>query len=167
MRALLARFGDDTGGNFAVMFALMLLPLTMAAGMGVDYARSIIVRDKMKIVAEETARMAVAGATLPVADRERVARQRFDQLAGFYKIASPDLGLEQSFRASGVATVVDVTVRTRTPLYFGRLFGERERELAVSLSSSNHAEVRQKTLVRCHAAGPSEYQALNCSQFNS
>ena len=166
MLATLQRFRSDTRGNFGVMFAVLLLPLTMTAGMGVDYARSIVVRDKMNIVAEETARSAVAGASTPAADREQAARQRFDQLAAFYHLTSPDLSLEQSYKTAGVETVVDIVIRTKTPLTFGRFFGDRERELAVRVSSTNHEAVRQKKLVRCHSASAAEYQSLNCKQLN-
>jgi Flp pilus assembly protein TadG len=46
-RRLLRDFTISTRGNVAMMFGIALVPLLVAAGVGLDYARSALVRSQM------------------------------------------------------------------------------------------------------------------------
>ena len=60
-RGLLRRFVFSRRGNIATIFALSLVPMTVAAGAGVDIARSMVVRTRMS-EALDAAALAVGSA---------------------------------------------------------------------------------------------------------
>jgi len=61
-RSLLRRFARDRRANVAMMFGLSLVPLLVAAGAGVDFARGVMVHQRM-MQALDAAALAVGNAT--------------------------------------------------------------------------------------------------------
>ena len=77
-RALLRDFAISRRGNVAMMFGIALVPMTIAAGIGLDYARSSLVRQQMSD-ALDAAALAVGSTTGLTKDTaERLAEKYFD-----------------------------------------------------------------------------------------
>jgi Flp pilus assembly protein TadG len=76
-RALLRGFGRSRRGNVAMMFGLMLVPLMIAAGAGLDYARSSLQKQQMA-AALDAAALAIASSGVSQADVQAKAQQVFD-----------------------------------------------------------------------------------------
>lgn len=76
-RALLRGFSASRRGNVAMMFGLMLVPLMIATGAGLDYARSMLQKQQMA-AALDAAALAIASSGVPAADVQAKAQQAFD-----------------------------------------------------------------------------------------
>ena len=61
-RSLLRRFGADRRANVAMMFGLSLVPILIATGAGIDFARGVMVHQRM-MQALDAAALAVGNAT--------------------------------------------------------------------------------------------------------
>ncbi|MDE2112790.1 MAG: pilus assembly protein TadG [Alphaproteobacteria bacterium] len=71
-------FARAKRGNVAMIFALSLVPLCLAAGAGLDYARALVVRSNME-QAIDAAGLAVGGTTgLSTAQQQQMAQQYFN-----------------------------------------------------------------------------------------
>jgi Flp pilus assembly protein TadG len=76
--AWLRRFWTARRGNVAVIYALALLPLTLAAGGGLDYARAIVVKQSMGGALDAAAlAVATASKSSTTAQLQTVAQQYF------------------------------------------------------------------------------------------
>jgi Flp pilus assembly protein TadG len=58
---VLRRFGRDTQGNVALLFGLMAVPLVLASGVGIDYARAASIRTSLQSTVDSAA---LAGASV-------------------------------------------------------------------------------------------------------
>ena len=77
-RGLLKKFARANGGNIAMMFGLSLIPLSIAAGAGLDLARAVMVRQSMAD-ALDAAALAVGGTpNISQANAENLAKQYFN-----------------------------------------------------------------------------------------
>jgi Flp pilus assembly protein TadG len=78
MIAVKARaFPRSNRGNVAMMFAVATVPLTVAAGVGLDYSRAILVREQMS-EALDAAALAVGSATcLTLSQAQTLAQEYF------------------------------------------------------------------------------------------
>ncbi len=77
-RDLLRNFIVSHRGNVAMMFGIALVPMTIAAGAGLDYARAAVVRQQMS-TALDAAALAVGSSTgLTQATAEALARKYFE-----------------------------------------------------------------------------------------
>jgi len=77
-RAVLGRFAFSRRGNIATIFALSLVPMAVAAGAGVDIARSMVVRTRLS-EALDAAALAVGSTTgLSQADATALAQKYFN-----------------------------------------------------------------------------------------
>ncbi len=54
------RFRDDQRGNVLLLFAISLLPLTFATGMGIDYAQAMRLQTKLEVASDAAALAAVS-----------------------------------------------------------------------------------------------------------
>ena len=78
VKALLRNFAAARGGNVAMMFGLALVPITITAGAGLDYARGALVRSQMSD-ALDAAALAVGSTTgLTQNTAEALAQKYFD-----------------------------------------------------------------------------------------
>jgi Flp pilus assembly protein TadG len=73
MRAFLA----DRRGNIAMIFALSLVPLMMAVGVGLDYARAVTVRTSMSRALDAAALAVGASPTMTTTQMQTLAQQYF------------------------------------------------------------------------------------------
>ena len=77
-RNLLRSFVSSHRGNVAMMFGIALVPMTIAAGVGLDYARGALVRSQMSD-ALDAAALAVGSTTgLTKETAEALAKKYFD-----------------------------------------------------------------------------------------
>jgi Flp pilus assembly protein TadG len=80
---ILQRFLSNRSGQFAVMGAILMLPLAIGAGSSVDYSRVVTVRGKIQSAADATAlAMARDAAKLSDADLQTKGTQVFDAIYG-------------------------------------------------------------------------------------
>lgn len=78
LRVLVRDFVQSHRGNVAMMFGLAMVPITLAAGIGLDYARSSLVRQQMSD-ALDAAALAVGSTTGLTKDTaEALAKKYFD-----------------------------------------------------------------------------------------
>ena len=80
------RFLIDRRGNVATMFAIFLIPMLIAAGVGIDYARASLVRNKLHESADAgllaAARAMSINAEMTVEEAKEVAMQYFTANGG-------------------------------------------------------------------------------------
>src|SRR5487761_1710755 len=90
------RLARDTRGNVAVMFGLMLIPLAVAVGAGVDYGHAVEIRSTLQSAVDAAALSGASAYTAPSA-----------------KNTAKDLA--QSYVTKGTATLPsNVTVKSTT-----------------------------------------------------
>lgn len=144
MRHLLRRFTADQAGNIAIMGAASLLLVIACAALGVDVGS--IFADKRRTQSATDLAAIVAASDLTNASRAAaatIAKNNYppDSLVavepGIYR-ADASLSPQQRFTAAATpANAVRVTMRTRTPLYFGKvLTGESQWSLNATAIAS-------------------------------
>ena len=131
MPNLLHRFRADCKGNIAIMGAGCMILVIGCAALGVDVGTVFADRRKTQSVADLAA--IVAASNLPKAEsaaRATVTDNAYPadallsvQLGTYTPSAALAPGARFVTPASGLANAARVTVRTRTPLFFGRVFG--------------------------------------------
>lgn len=97
----LSEFGSCNRGTVALVFGLSLVPIVLAAGISLDYARALTIRQQIQ---NATDAAAIAGAGLPGDNdkREAAARGAFDANVTL----SPLAGIEPEIVASGDEVMV-------------------------------------------------------------
>ncbi|GAA0550146.1 hypothetical protein GCM10008941_32630 [Rhizomicrobium palustre] len=133
MRALWARlkaFTQDRRGNVAVIFAVSLVPLCLAIGASLDYARATMVRAAMN-EALDVAALAVGGKkNISQSDANTLAQQYFN---ANYKI-DPSYGTPAAVSVSISSSSVTVTTSDVMPTTMLKIVGVSS--LPVSASST-------------------------------
>jgi len=108
--AFLRRWRDDTGGNYAVIFALSLIPILVAAGAAIDISQAFVVKQRLTRALDD-AGLAIGGMTgLTAAQMQTNAQAYFDANYPASKIGVPGT---VSVSASG--NVVNLTVTATMP----------------------------------------------------
>ena len=77
------------GGNVAMIFALALVPLTVAAGAGLDYTRAMLVRQQMSEALDAAALAVGSSSGLTQTSANALAQSYF---TANYRISSTDFG---------------------------------------------------------------------------
>lgn len=106
---LFRRLARDRRGNVLILFAIALVPMLLATGMAVDYARAARLRTKLNAVADSAALSAV---TQTMMDQGPASAQAI-ALAMFDRQASPLAGLVPS-RTRRTIVVADSSLATGT-----------------------------------------------------
>ncbi len=117
LTSLLRGFLAARGGNVAMMFGIALVPITIAAGAGLDYARGAVVRQQMS-TALDAAALAVGSTTgLTQATAEALARKYFEaNYAGDKSNGTPTVTIGSGgFNSSG-SVKIDVSYNLPTTL---------------------------------------------------
>ncbi len=117
VKALLRGFFAARGGNVAMMFGIALVPITIAAGAGLDYARGAVVRQQMS-TALDAAALAVGSTTgLTQQTAEALAQKYFDaNYSGDMSNGKPSVSIGSGgFNSSG-SVKIDVTYNLPTTL---------------------------------------------------
>ena len=70
--ALQVGLGHGKEGNVAIIFALLLMPMVFAAGMGIDYTAAVSREDALNAIADAAALAAVRPALLAQSDRASI-----------------------------------------------------------------------------------------------
>lgn len=106
-RGTLGAFAREARGNVAMMFAISLVPLTIAAGVGLDYARSALLKQQMSD-ALDAAALAVGSTTgLDQKSAQALAQKYFDaNYTGDTSNGKPTVSIGSGgFNANGSVTV--------------------------------------------------------------
>lgn len=138
----LRRFRDDRSGAIAILFALVLTPVLLSIGIGIDYGRATSYESSMQRVLDETV---ISGATTlaktgNAAKAETAARQRFDAT----KPTTYDIALSVSVdRQSGKVKAKAVA---NVPMTFMAIAGYKHLQVSAdSVAASKRAPPTGKT----------------------
>ncbi len=103
----LRRFASDRRGNVAVIYALAIIPLFIAAGGALDYARTVVVRTRLA-EALDAAALAVGGSSgLTTTQMQTLAQQYFD--ANYHVNSSYGTPAALTMTVSGQSIVLSTT----------------------------------------------------------
>lgn len=118
MVSVFDRFKRSESGNFAVLGAILAMPVVLSVGMAVDVSTVVQTRSKLQSALDAAAlSMAREGVTLPDAEAQRIAEQFVRSNFG-----GPYSGL--SVTRNGTAFRVDAEAPAQ--IAFGGLFGYKE-----------------------------------------
>ncbi|HVP84079.1 MAG TPA: pilus assembly protein [Rhizomicrobium sp.] len=70
-------FAGDRGGNIAMIFGLSLIPLSIAAGVGLDMSRAMITRNRLGTALDAAGLAVGAQPSLSIDDMQKLAREYF------------------------------------------------------------------------------------------
>jgi len=111
---LAREFAVSKGGNVAMMWGLALIPLALAAGAGLDYARAVVVRSNMS-EAIDAAALAVGGTNgLTTAQQATLAQQYFN--ANYKADSSYGTPAALTVTPSGQSIIISATDQMPTTL---------------------------------------------------
>jgi len=113
----LKQFLKNESGNFALMAAFLMFPITLAAGVAVDYTSALKTRTDLQLALDQAALAAGVEEDLEIAEREQLAIDSFEA-------ATASLDLE----AAPVFTINEQTISASlsvdSPTLFGGLYGQ-------------------------------------------
>jgi Flp pilus assembly protein TadG len=129
------RFLRDTRGNFAIMGAVLMLPLAIGAGTSVDYSRATNVRTKLQGVADATAlALARDAAKLTDAQLQSKGQDIFDSL--FNAQSGASMFKRSSLTITRGTKLVSVNVAGTVPNTLMKLAGMDSTEVAAAGQSA-------------------------------
>ncbi|MDE2183441.1 MAG: pilus assembly protein [Alphaproteobacteria bacterium] len=129
LRGRLRRFFGGRGGNVATIFALSLVPLALAAGAGLDYARAVVVRSHMSQALDAAALAVGATNGLSQSSMQTLAQQYFD--ANYRLDSSYGTPSALSFPATG-AQSFQITASDAMPTTLLTVIGIRTLQISTS-----------------------------------
>jgi Flp pilus assembly protein TadG len=106
-------------GNVAVIFALSLIPLVLAAGAGLDYARGVIVRNALSRALDSAALAVGATPGLSQTQIQTLAQQYFD---ANYRLNS-SYGTPSTLSVAIAEQTITIAVNDLMPTTFLRMLG--------------------------------------------
>lgn len=167
MRRLLQHFCKNERGNIAIMSATVSLLVIGCAALGIDVGTIFADRRKVQsaadlaaIVAASDIPHAAAAATATVMKNNYAAGSIVAVETGVYKADASLLPQQRFVPAAIPANAVRVTMRTKTPLYFGRVL------TSASEFTINTTAVASTTQLASFAIG-SRLASLNGGLLNS
>lgn len=113
------RFSASSAGNIAMMYALALVPVTLAAGGGLDYARAVVVRSAMGEALDSAALAVASSKGLNQEQMQAVAQQYFN---ANYKQNS-DYGVPASVTVTKSGQTITVSSTCAMPTTLLRVAG--------------------------------------------
>ncbi|MGE0212111.1 MAG: TadE/TadG family type IV pilus assembly protein [Parvibaculaceae bacterium] len=125
----ISRFRRDTKGGVALMFALAAVPVFLAAGMAVDFARAFDIRTRVQVAIDAGALAASASRTLSDAARKELALEVFGQNFGVERMR--ELGVDPSVNI--VDGSVSMSASLNYPTAFMQLAGIDTMDLGASV----------------------------------
>ena len=128
------RFENDESGNVAIVFAVALLPLTMASAAAVEFNLSLLNTNRLQAATD--AAVLAAAATGPNENLARIEAQRVftANIGDAGDLSSPELSLvqvENGYEAVGTAS---------RSLIFGTLLGRQSADLSTVGQASWHQQ---------------------------
>ncbi len=167
MRHLLRRFAHDQRGNIAIMSVGVMFLVIGCAALGVDVGTIFADRRKVQsaadlaaIVAASDLTHATAAATAAVTKNNYPSSSLVAVEQGVYTANAALAPVQRFVAAATPANAVRVTMRTQTPLYFGRVL------TSASQFTINTTAVASTTQLASFAIG-SRLASLNGGLLNS
>jgi Flp pilus assembly protein TadG len=151
--------GRSQRGSVLVLFAVCLVPMLLAVGIGIDYARAVRMRSKLQNVADAAALFPVnkQGMALPRADAERYAQTLFMEQIG--ALEQQGLILDTANRAQFLAEVRDINdkvfVRESTVT-----FSARSRNIFAGLLGLHSLAIKGQAAAASSAAPNTDIHVL-------
>lgn len=139
-----ARFGRDSAGNVALLFAFALAPLLLAGGAALDYARDSMVRgelaaaaDAAVLVATTPNMMAEPAATAKAAVTAMFAAQAGQIAGSTYNPANLTVSVSDAAASNGYSRNVSLTYSAHVAHVFGLFENMSAAGLTVTSSASS------------------------------
>ena len=140
-KSLLKRFAADQNGTIAVMAGLAAIPLMLAAGAAIDFARYHNAQTEVQAALDAGALAGAAAKNVTDGERVTMAQAVFDQ--NWKNIGSPDLAIETTFKIEDEKLVSRAELTM--PTTFMALGGIEElnsaSEAVVGIAQDKKAEV--------------------------
>ncbi len=133
------KFLKNTGGNVAIMTAVVFLPLVMSVGLVIDYSRISHTQSNLQSAADAAALAAAVQSSLPNAERKKIAE---NMLRANYK-DYPTKRISVNF----VDDAVVVKPLVSLPMTFFGLFGKRQIDIEVVAETVSASEALEVVLV--------------------
>lgn len=151
IRSSLAAFGDCERGNFLIYFAIALIPMVAAAGLGVDFARGYLARERLQAAIDASA-IAMGSARGSDADIEALGQSFFfaNYPDDFWAVpATPDITITRTNPADPTSRpeTFEITATAELNTFFMRIMGEEFETLTIASGSEALAEVEGLELV--------------------
>jgi Flp pilus assembly protein TadG len=121
----LRAFARDERGQFAIIGALLMVPILAIAGLALDYARLHAAQSRLQAAADAAAMAAVGAAGAPAETLERIA-------ADFVAANADGMEVETSTKVDGRRLEVEVKTEVATPLL--SVIGTNVTEIRVAAS---------------------------------
>ncbi len=143
IRGAVPRFTCDRRANVAMIFAIVLVPITFAAGMGVDYTSAARRRDKLNAAADAAALAAVTPAMMSEtkAQAQTAAQNVFTSLASVVSGIQPgsvnvNVTVTQTTSSKSITRTVLVTYTAQSENAFGGILGQNDLTIGGTSQSS-------------------------------
>jgi hypothetical protein len=161
----LRAFACDERGQFAIIGALLMVPILAIAGLALDYARLHAAQSRLQAAADAAAMAAVGAAGAPAETLERIA-------ADFVVANADGMEVETKAKVDGRRLEVEVKTEVATPLL--SVIGANFTEVAVSASVESPVplgggSIRQPDRVKAGVDGvtDAEFERLRQRIFNA
>ncbi len=128
IRKALKRWTIDRSGNVAMIFAFVMVPVVVAAGMSIDYGHAMTTRDKMQVAADSAALGAAASGS---SDAEKIALAQ-----SLFAANVTDLATSVTPNVAVNGTTVTVTAIHQVPTTFTKLAGVDNISINVSAAAA-------------------------------
>lgn len=156
-------FRGDEGGNVAIAFAIVLLPLVAVAGGALDYVKFLGYRRALEATAEQVANTTVSGDNLTEMARREKGRQLLRSVFTAQRIDPTETTGKVDVRVTGEDAEATVTIDGSYKLVFGAVIGLSRAKLNVVRKASNRASDQERQFVACETAESDEtYEKLGC-----
>ena len=136
----LRRFARDRRGNIAMTFALLLLPVTFAIGMGIDYTSAARRKSQLNAAADAAALAAVTSAMMTQSDATAAAAAKnmfLAQVANMRGLNFDPGNVSVTITDSGLARTVVVNYSAGSPNAFAGIIGKTTMNLSGSSTASS------------------------------
>lgn len=128
MRRKIPKTHHRQRGAVAIVVALALIPLVLAAGIGIDYLRSVLAREELQAAVDTAAlTAAAAGASATEAQMQKTAREILNNTRGTYKLKTVTAARRDTAASTlsfGATATIDTT--------FMRLAGVNSMEISAN-----------------------------------
>ncbi len=139
----LAAFRRSSGGNIAILTALMLVPVMGIAGLAVDYSISSLQHSRLTALADSTALLGARRAKEIIEEGVGSINSRIEALEGqlvkhFASQSSNIVGVQKTVNVvrNGLNIQVSVDWGVSIPSVFGRLYGQNSYQIAGQSAST-------------------------------
>ncbi|AYG60450.1 pilus assembly protein [Rhizobium jaguaris] len=137
----------DRAGNFGILTALLLVPVSLAAGAAIDYSTAIAQRTNLQEIADSAA---LAGGEIYDGTNFSTAKATAQAFIDAYAATTP-IGLASNITANG--NTLQVTLTGSVPTTLMRLGNVNNVDISVNAASYSPPKPQQVTLTPTKAQG--------------